>query len=187
MKPTTKSQGLLGLRMRQLQIKEADQFRLLAEENRINVRLIPPERGEIYDLNGYVLAENEPTYRITIVQEDAGDVDKVLEKIRLLIELSDDDIARARSEMKRSAPFLPVTLRDRVTRAEIERVAENAPSLPGITPEVGLSRIYPLNDIFSHVVGYVGYAYHGFKSAKLALSQNWKMACADARAHGKLR
>ena len=102
MKPTTKSQqkiwqrfsrrslliggvqlgfaGLLGLRMRQLQIKEADQFRLLAEENRINVRLIPPERGEIYDLNGYVLAENEPTYRITIVQEDAGDVDKVLEK-----------------------------------------------------------------------------------------------------------
>jgi len=178
MKPTTKSQqkiwqrfsrrslliggvqlgfaGLLGLRMRQLQIKEADQFRLLAEENRINVRLIPPERGEIYDLNGFVLAENEPTYRITIVQEDAGDVDKVLEKIRLLIELSDDDIARARSEMKRSAPFLPVTLRDRVTRTEIERVAENAPSLPGITPEVGLSRIYPLNDIFSHVVGYVG-------------------------------
>ena len=53
------------------------------------------------------------------LSEDAGDVDKVLEKIRLLIELSDDDIARARSEMKRSAPFLPVTLRDRVTRQKL--------------------------------------------------------------------
>ena len=148
--------GLLGLRMRQLQIKEADQFRLLAEENRINVRLIAPERGEIYDVNGYVLAENEPTYRITIVEENAGDVDDVLEKLRLLIELTEDDIARVKSEMKRSAPFLSVTLRDRVTRSEIECVAVNAPSLPGITPEVGLSRIYPLNDIFSHVVGYVG-------------------------------
>ncbi|HBT03142.1 MAG TPA: penicillin-binding protein 2, partial [Citreicella sp.] len=64
--------GTLGLRMRHMQVDQADQFRLLAEENRINIRLIPPTRGRIFDRNGKVIAENEPTYRITIVREDAG-------------------------------------------------------------------------------------------------------------------
>ena len=73
--------GLLALRMRHLQVDQADQFRLLAEENRINMRLIPPSRGDIFDRNGVVLAENEPSYRITLVAEDAGDVDDVLAKL----------------------------------------------------------------------------------------------------------
>ena len=45
---------------------------LLAEENRINIRLIPPARGEIFDRNGVRLAENIPSYRIVMVREDAG-------------------------------------------------------------------------------------------------------------------
>ena len=50
--------------MRYLQVDQADQFRLLAEENRINIRLIPPARGRIFDRNGAVVAENVPSYRI---------------------------------------------------------------------------------------------------------------------------
>jgi len=37
--------GLLAGRMRQLQVEDADQYRLLAEENRINVRLLAPAQG----------------------------------------------------------------------------------------------------------------------------------------------
>ena len=70
--------GLLGARMRFLQVEQADQFRLLAEENRINIRLIPPARGQIYDRNGAVIAENTPSYRITLVREDADDVEQVI-------------------------------------------------------------------------------------------------------------
>ena len=65
--------GALAARLRHLQITQADQYRLLAEENRINIRLIAPERGEIYDRNGVFLARNEQSYRITLVKEDAGD------------------------------------------------------------------------------------------------------------------
>lgn len=148
--------ALLALRMRHLQVDQADQFRLLADENRINVRLIPPARGEIYDRNGVILAQNEPSYRITIVPEDAGDVDAVLRKLSYLVYVSDDDIARTKAEIKRSAPFLPVTILNRVTWDDLSRVAVNAPSLPGIAPEVGLSRQYPLGDLFAHTVGYVG-------------------------------
>ena len=53
--------GVLALRMKHLQIEQADQFRLLADENRINIRLVPPKRGEIYDRNGIILAENDPS------------------------------------------------------------------------------------------------------------------------------
>jgi len=148
--------GVLAMRMRHLQVDQADEFRLLAEENRVNIRLIPPARGRIFDRNGKPLAENEPSYRITMVREDAGDVDAVIARLSMLVELDEDDLNRALTEMKRSAPFLPVTVADRVTWEELSRVAANGPALPGVTPEVGLSRVYPRNADFAHVVGYVG-------------------------------
>ena len=148
--------GLLGFRMRQLQVDQADEFRFLAEENRVNIRLIPPARGEIFDRNGVAIAENEPAYRITIVREDAGDVEAVVARLGQLVELDPEELDRAMAEMKRSAPFLPITVADRVTWEDISRVAVNGPALPGVTPEVGLSRHYPMGRDFAHVVGYVG-------------------------------
>jgi len=50
--------GGLAMRMRHLQVDQADQFRLLAEENRINIRLLAPARGEIFDRKGIALAPN---------------------------------------------------------------------------------------------------------------------------------
>ncbi|AXI56083.1 penicillin-binding protein 2 [Sulfitobacter sp. JL08] len=148
--------GALAFRMRHLQVEQADQFRLLAEENRINIRLIPPERGEIYDRNGAAIAKNVPSYRIVIVREDTGDVDKVISNLSQLIELDDDELNRAMEEMRRSAPFLPITVADKVSWEDVSKVAVNAPAMPGITPEVGLSRVYPRGSDFAHVVGYVG-------------------------------
>ncbi len=148
--------GLLSLRMRHLQVEQADQFRLLAEENRINIRLIPPARGEIYDRNGAVIARNSPSYRIVIVREDAGDVDKVVGRLSRLIELDDEQLNRAITEMRRSPPFLPVTVAEQVSWDAVSIVAVNAPTLPGVVPEVGLTRAYPLGSDFAHVVGYVG-------------------------------
>jgi penicillin-binding protein 2 len=148
--------GALGFRMRQLQLEEADQFRLLAEENRINVRLIAPARGEIFDREGRVLARNVPSYRIVMVREDAGDVQKVITRLSQLIELDDEQLNRAMAEMERSPPFLPVTVAEQVSWDDVSAVAVNAPALPGVSPEVGLTRIYPRGSDFAHVVGYVG-------------------------------
>jgi len=147
--------GLLVWRMRHLQVEEADQFRLLAEENRIKIRLIPPARGQIFDRNGLVVAENVPSYRIMIEQEEAGDVDDLIERLGQIVSLDPEEIARAREEMRRSR-LHPVTLADRVTWDEVSRVAVNAPALPGVRPEVGLSRRYPMHEEYAHLVGYVG-------------------------------
>lgn len=148
--------GGLAARMRFLQVDQADQFRLLAEENRINVRLIPPSRGEVFDRNGQRLAQNSPSYRIVIVREDAGDIDEILDKLSKIIPLDAKALERSKEELKRSPSFLPVTIAEDVSWDDISRVSVNAPALPGVTPEVGLSRVYPQGSDFAHVLGYVG-------------------------------
>ncbi|MDU9004991.1 penicillin-binding protein 2 [Sedimentitalea todarodis] len=148
--------GALGMRMRYMQVEQADQFRLLAEENRVNIRLIPPARGELFDRNGERLAHNSPSYRIIIVPEDAGNVEKVIADLSRLVELDEEDLNRALTEMRRSPPFLPITLADQVSWEDISKIAVNAPALPGITPEVGLTRVYPRRADLAHVIGYVG-------------------------------
>ncbi|MFD2740490.1 penicillin-binding protein 2 [Sulfitobacter aestuarii] len=148
--------GGLAARMRYLQVDQADQFRLLAEENRVNIRLIPPARGEIFDRNGLRLAQNVPSYRIVLVREDAGDVEAVLDRLAQLVRLDPETRARATAEINRSAPFLPVTVIDDVSWEDVSKVSVNAPALPGITPEVGLTRVYPRGEDFAHVVGRVG-------------------------------
>ena len=148
--------GALAYRMQSLQIDQADQFLLLSDENRINLRLIPPARGMIFDAKGVPLAENEQNYRIVIVREDAGDVEEVLRRLTAIMPLDPDLIARAMEEMERRSAFVPVTIIDRVAWEDVAKVTVNAPALPGITAEVGLSRRYPQGSDMAHVVGYVG-------------------------------
>jgi penicillin-binding protein 2 len=148
--------GVLAGRMRYMQVDQAEEFRLLAEENRINIRLIPPARGLIFDRTGTPIAANTQNYRIVIVREDAGDLDETFAKLRKLVPLSDADVERAMREIRRRSPFVPVTIADQLAWEDVSEVAVNAPALPGVTPEVGLTRHYPLGEDFAHVVGYVG-------------------------------
>lgn len=147
---------ILGLRMQHLQIEQADQYRLLAEENRINIHLIAPVRGEIFDRHGILIGANEQNYRVVLRREDVDDPEKVLYDLSKLIGMSDEDMARVKEELaKRSRP-VPITVADRLSWEDLSQVAVNAPALPGITPEVGLSRFYPRGSDFAHIVGYVG-------------------------------
>ena len=149
--------GTLLWRLRDMQLEQSDAFRLLAEENRINLRLLPPTRGPIHDRNGVLLAGNEQNYRVVMTRDDAGDIDLVLARLQRLIGATGrDGRPGAREDMLRNRPFVPVTVAERLTWEEISRVAANAPALPGVTPEMGLSRAYPLMADMAHVVGYVG-------------------------------
>lgn len=146
----------LGARMRYLGVEQADEFRLLAEENRINMRLIPPVRGSIYDRAGKVLAENEQNYRVVMTRENAGDPEAVLNRLSHVIPLTHGDITDSLEALKKNSPFVPITIKDRLNWEEFSRVALNAPALPGVTPETGMSRLYPRDTDFAHVIGYVG-------------------------------
>ncbi|SFR47203.1 penicillin-binding protein 2 [Yoonia tamlensis] len=148
--------AVLGWRMRSMQVEHADEFRLLAEENRINIRLLPPSRGLVFDRNGIAIADNEQNYRVVMVREDAGDVGEVLARLTEIVDIAPDDLARAMEEMQRRSPFVPVTIAERLTWEDVAKINLNTPALPGISAEVGQSRVYPWGADLAHVVGYVG-------------------------------
>ena len=148
--------GVLAGRMRYMQVEQADQFRLLAEENRVSIRLLPPTRGLMTDRNGIVLAENEQNYRVIMTREDAGDVEAVLGKLSQIVPLSEEEIDRTLRELRRRSPFVPHIVAERLTWEKLTQVSMNAPALPGVSPEVGLSRSYPFGPEFVQAIGYVG-------------------------------
>ncbi|MEI6799874.1 MAG: penicillin-binding protein 2 [Pseudomonadota bacterium] len=148
--------AVLAGRMRFLGIEQSDSFALLAEQNRVNIQLLPPARGLILDRNGKLIAGNEQNYRVVITREGAGDVDLVLNRLSHLIPLTQSDMGRVMKDIARNASFVPIPVADRLNWEEFSRISVNAPALPGVTPDVGLSRIYPRDTDFAHVVGYVG-------------------------------
>jgi penicillin-binding protein 2 len=145
----------LSARMYYLQVLEANRYRVLAEENRISLRLLPPLRGEILDRKNRSLAMNVQIYRLVIVPEQAKNVGEMLTRLAQLIEVSAHDRRRVRREAKRRRAFVPITVRENLTWKEVSRIEVNAPDLPGITIDVAQSRHYPFGHTAAHVLGYV--------------------------------
>ena len=145
----------LSARMYYLQVLEADRYRVLAEENRISLRLLPPPRGEILDRKNRSLAINVQIYRLVIVPEQAQNVNEMLTQLSKLIEVSAHDRRRVLREAKRRRAFVPITVRENLTWKEVSRIEVNAPDLPGITIDVAQSRHYPFGHTAAHVLGYV--------------------------------
>lgn len=148
--------GGLAWQMRKIAVDQSQSFRLLADENRINIRLLPPTRGLIFDRLGTPLAYNEPNYKIDMVREQAGDPEAVLRRLQALIPLTDEDIARALETMAARRAFVPVTVAEDLGWEHVAAVSANAPALPGVSAELGHYRVYPKSGDFAHVVGYVG-------------------------------
>ncbi len=147
--------GLIG-RLYYLQVVEADTYRMLADENRINMRLLPPLRGRITDRFGEGLAVNRQTYQLALVSEQTDSVAETLERIAALIELSESDVRWVLKETSRRSDFVPVTVRTGLSWSEVTRIEVNLPELPGVLIEEGQSRFYPYGELAAHITGYVG-------------------------------
>ncbi|MEM7743762.1 MAG: penicillin-binding protein 2 [Pseudomonadota bacterium] len=148
--------GALAWRMRQLQVVETERYRHLAEENRINLEVLAPARAQIFDRNSKPLAINKTNYRVVMIREQAGDAQAMLDRLGLLIDIPDHHRRRVIKEINQRKPFVRVGVTDQLTWEAFARVNANAPALPGIHPEVGLTRHYPHGSDTAHVVGYVG-------------------------------
>ncbi|MDC3347350.1 penicillin-binding protein 2 [bacterium] len=147
--------SLLAGRMYQLQVIESDKYKTLADENRINLRLLPPPRGTIVDRYGRALAVNQENYRVTLVAEQVNDINTMLDTLSGIISLEDYERHRILREVRRRRGFVPVTVRENLDWRDVSRIEVNAPDLPGLSIEVGQSRQYPFAEDFAHVLGYV--------------------------------
>ena len=146
--------ALLGGRLYQLQVVDADRYRVLAEENRINLRLLAPPRGRILDRAGVELALNRRNYCLVVVPEAAGDVARTLDVLAAWVNLDDGDRERIARHMARQPPFVPVLVREHLTWEQVAAIEVNAPGLPGVSIDVRRTRFYPHGSALAHVLGY---------------------------------
>ena len=149
--------SLLVSRLGYLQIVQHDLYSTRSEKNRVRVEPLPPNRGLIYDRNGVLLAENRPTYNLTLVRERVDDLDETLSLLVDLLELPEEEIEafQVRSR-QRQRPFQPALLMSDLSEEQIARLAVNRHRLPGVEVEAQLLRYYPDADVMAHALGYVG-------------------------------
>jgi len=148
---------VLLARLFYLQINQHEYYSTKSDNYRIHVQSVVPTRGLIYDRNGVLLAENVPSFTLSLVREHAGDVDRAIEIIQSLISLTEEDVEKFRSRLKnRSVPYSAVPVRYNLNEEEIARISVNQFRLPGVSVEAELVRHYPQGEAVAHAVGYLG-------------------------------
>lgn len=145
---------LLG-RMYYLQVVESAKYRTLADDNRINLRLLAPPRGRIVDRYGVPMALNRQQYRVSIIAEQTPSVAHTLDRLSALLTLTDYERHRVERDVKRKRRFVPITVRENLEWEEVARIELHIPELPGVVIDTGQTRFYPFEEIASHMIGYV--------------------------------
>jgi penicillin-binding protein 2 len=136
----------LAGRMYELQVVEADRYAVLADENRISLRLLTPLRGRILDRFGVALADSRQNYQLVIVAEQAGDVAATLDALGGLIEVGETDRRRVLRDVRRKHSFVPIVVRANLSWDEMARVEVAVPELPGVSIDQGVTRHYPFGE-----------------------------------------
>ena len=145
---------LLG-RLFYLQILQGERFMALAEKNRTAVRLTMPDRGKIYDRNGVILADNRKVFQAVLVKEQTKDYKKTVENFKKIVPLTEEEEDHILKEAKFKRAFMPVQVKDNLTKEEVVLLHLNAPVLEGIQIEETMIRTYPKKDLTAHILGYV--------------------------------
>ncbi len=148
--------GLLAARFLYLQVIQHDVYQAKAEENRISIVPVPPNRGLMIDRNGVVLARNYSGYTLEISPRKVKSLDRTIEQISQLVDVTSRDRARFKKLMleARNAESLPI--RTRLSDDEVARFAANRYRFDGVDIKARLFRQYPYGEVASHVIGYMG-------------------------------
>ena len=148
---------LIGWRLYVLQVLRHDAYAERAETNRTAVVPIVPNRGEILDRNGVVLATNYKSYTLEITPSRTGKpVDEVIDAIHQVVEISPRDRRRFKRLQEDSRTFESLPVRMRLTDEEVARFAAQRYRFPGVEIKARLFRTYPLGETGGHIVGYLG-------------------------------
>lgn len=148
---------LLG-RLYYLQVISGNEYHKMAEDNRINVRVIPPQRGQIFDRFGAPLALNDQTFRVVLLPEQVDKLRPLLEKLGTHIRMDEADMKRVEKDFRERNKFNAIIVRDNLSRDQMDTIAVHTPELMGIDIDAGEVRSYPYSESTAHILGYVGIA-----------------------------
>ncbi len=148
--------SLIGSRLWHLQVEEQARYGLLADENRVSVQMLAPERGRILDRFGQVLAANLESYRATLLPALAHDTRSVLAHFARIVPVNADEIDKLVIRAKRQSANTPIVIAQDLIFDQIAAINLQAPSLPGVSTDAAPKRQYFHGRTIGHVVGYVG-------------------------------
>ena len=152
--------GLVLLRLFMMQVVEGGRYRELSEENRIRVDILAAPRGEVRDRNGFLMADNVPSFTVTldpldkVYVEDPARMEATIGRLAEIL-ATDSTAISERVKKERRQSFLPVRLKRNAELKTVAFVAEHAADLPGVDVESEPLRRYPLGETGSHLLGYV--------------------------------
>ncbi len=147
---------ILFVRFFYVQVVQHDYYHTLAEQNRIFIVPVVPNRGLIVDRNGVVLAHNFAAYTLEIMPTQVDDFEDMISRLSILVDITPKDRRRFQKLLEEGHDFASVPIRTRLNDEEVARFAVNAYRFPGVELNARLFRHYPNAEIASHVVGYIG-------------------------------
>lgn len=147
--------SLLGARFFYLQVVQHDYYSTRAEDNRISVVPIVPNRGVIVDREGVVLARNYSAFTLEITPSKVDDLEATIDGLSEVIEVLPKDRRRFRKLLEESKTFESLPIRTRLSEEEVARFAANRYRFPGVEVKARLFRQYPQGPIASHAIGYI--------------------------------
>jgi len=150
--------AVLGGRLAWLQVVEGNRYKTLAENNRINLKMMAPARGQIVDRFGVPFAVNNQNFRVLVIPEQTDDLEQSLRQLQKLIKIDDATLDKVIKLAKKSPSYTPIEVIDDLEWEQVATVEVNIPDLPGMSIDVGEVRHYPFGDAAAHIIGYVGTA-----------------------------
>ena len=148
--------GLVVARLLVLQVQRHEELSERAESNRTAVVPIVPNRGQILDRNGVVLATNYSAYTLEIMPSRAGNLEETIDSLAEIVEITPRDRRKFKRLVDDSRSFDSLPIRTRLTDDEVARFAAQRYRFPGVDIKARLFRTYPMQDTASHVIGYIG-------------------------------
>jgi penicillin-binding protein 2 len=148
--------GLLAARLVWLQVVRHDELATQAEQNRIAVLPIVPNRGLIVDRHGVVLANNYSAYTLEITPSKAGPLEPLIEELGRIVTIDAGDRRRFRRLLEEGKRFDSIAIRNRLSDEEVARFTAQRYRFPGVDVNARLFRQYPLGETGSHLLGYIG-------------------------------
>ncbi|KAF0163758.1 MAG: penicillin-binding protein 2 [Rhodocyclaceae bacterium] len=147
---------LLFIRFVWLQVVQHDYYQTRAEDNRISLVPIVPNRGLILDRNGVVLARNYSAYTLEITPSKARDLEQIIDGLAAIIDIQPKDRKRFRKLLEESRNFESLPIRTRLTDEEVAKFIAHRFRFPGVDIKARLFRQYPGGAFASHMLGYIG-------------------------------
>ena len=146
----------LASRLIYLQVVEQKKFKTLSDQNRISLRLLPAQRGEIVDRFGVPMAINRQDFRAFLIPEQSQDAEDIIDRLAKLIPISSNEKKSILKDIKVHKSFTPILVKENLTWEDMSKVELNLPYLPGVSMEEGEIRSYPLGPATAHAIGYIG-------------------------------